>query len=140
MLQLQEILEVATRGRGAVDLTRDVAEIVARSGVGTGTVCVFCRHTSASLAIQENADPDVLRDVFAWLERIAPDGDPHYSHVAEGPDDMAAHLRSLLSRTSETIPIVSGRLALGTWQGLYLLEHRTAPHARRLVVHVSGLA
>ncbi len=136
----QETVEVATEGRGAVDVTREVAAVVGRSGVATGLVCVFCRHTSASLAIQENADPDVLRDLFDWLERLAPDGDPRYRHRAEGPDDMAAHLRSLVTRSSETIPISAGLLALGTWQALYLLEHRAAPHARRLVVHVSGSA
>ena len=99
---------------------------------------VFCRHTSCSLVIQENADPSASRDLMNWLERIAPDGDPHYTHTAEGPDDMPSHLRAAVTKTSETIPVVEGQLALGTWQGLFLAEHRTSPHRRRLVVHVTG--
>lgn len=99
---------------------------------------VFCRHTSASLLIQENADPSVQRDLLDWLERLAPDGDPRYAHDSEGPDDMAAHLRTLVTRTSESIPVVDGRAALGTWQGLYLAEHRKDPHTRNLVVHILG--
>ena len=99
---------------------------------------VFCRHTSASLVIAENADPSAARDLLAWLERLAPDGDPAYTHTSEGPDDMPSHLRSALTRTSETVPILGGRLALGTWQGVFLLEHRIAPQTRRVLVHVSG--
>ena len=127
-----------TPGRGLVDVTREVAAVVQRAGVGAGVCVVFCAHTSASLLIQENADRDVQRDLLGWLERLAPDGDPRYAHDAEGPDDMAAHLRTALTRTSESIPIAGGGLALGTWQGLYLAEHRTAPHTRRLGVHVTG--
>jgi len=138
MKQHQETLEVATLGRELVDLTREVARVVARSGVTSGLAVVFCQHTSASLVIQENADPSARADLLAWLERLAPDGDPRYRHDAEGPDDMPAHLRAALTRTSETIPVVGGRLALGTWQGLFLAEHRQSGHRRRLVVHVSG--
>ena len=136
--QHQRTLELATRGRGFSDVTREVAAVVAESDVETGLCHVFCAHTSASLVIQENADPDVLDDLEGWLARVAPDGDARYAHSAEGPDDMAAHLRTALTRTSEAIPVVGGRLALGTWQGLYLAEHRTSPHRRRLVVHVTG--
>jgi secondary thiamine-phosphate synthase enzyme len=136
--QHQETLTVETRGRGLVDLTARLAEVVARSGVSTGLCVAFCAHTSASLVIQENASPAAARDLLAWLERIAPDGDPRYEHVEEGPDDMSAHLRSAVTKTSETVPVVRGRLALGSWQGLYLLEHRRRPHGRTVVVHVSG--
>jgi secondary thiamine-phosphate synthase enzyme len=138
MKQLQERLEIRTHGRGPVDVTREVAAVVGASGVETGLAVVFCAHTSCSLVIQENADPTARADLMAWLERIAPDGDPLWRHVAEGPDDSPAHVRSAVTRTSETIPVAGGRLALGAWQGLYLVEHRLAPHARRLLVHVSG--
>ena len=129
-----------TRGRGLVELTREIEDIVRRSRASTGIAVVFCRHTSASLVIQENADPSAGRDLVAWLERIAPDGDPAYTHTAEGPDDMPSHLRSAVTKTSETIPIDGGRLSLGTWQGLFLFEHRTSPHRRSVVVHVQGVS
>ena len=138
MRQAQQLLEVATPGRGLHDVTDAVAAVVAASGVATGLCVVFCRHTSCSLIIQENADPSARADLEAWLERLAPDGDPHHTHTAEGPDDMPAHLRAAVTRSSESIPVVDGRLALGTWQGLFLAEHRLAAHRRRLVVHVSG--
>src|SRR5262245_31647756 len=99
---------------------------------------VFCRHTSASLLVQENADPQVQIDLLAWLSKAAPDGDRIFKHVAEGPDDMPAHVRSAITKTSECIPVAEGQLALGTWQALYLLEHRLGGHSRSLVVHVSG--
>ena len=137
-MQRQERLEVGTPGRGLHEVTGAVAAVVARSGVATGLCVVFCPHTSASLLLQENADPSARADVLAWLARLAPDGDPRYAHDAEGDDDMAAHLRSTVTRSSETIPVAGGRLALGTWQGIYLAEHRTAPHRRTLVVHVLG--
>ena len=136
--QAQRALAVRTRGRGLYDLTQQTAEVVAASGVRAGLCVVFCRHTSASLLIMENASPDAHRDLLAWLARLAPDGDPSHEHVIEGPDDMPAHLRTALTRTSESIPVLDGRLALGTWQGLYLLEHRLAGSERRLVVHVTG--
>jgi secondary thiamine-phosphate synthase enzyme len=138
MAHHQETLPVRSRGRGFVDVTSEVAAAVARSGVRTGLCVVFCRHTSCSLLIGESADPSVRSDLLAWLERVAPDGDPRYRHDAEGPDDMAAHLRAAITRTSETIPVSDGALALGTWQALYLVEHRHDPHRRELVVHVHG--
>lgn len=138
MRQHQETLQIDTPGRGLHEVTRAVVEAVDRSGLETGLVVVFCRHTSCSLVIQENADPSARRDLERWLERIAPDGDPAYTHTAEGPDDMPSHLRAAVTKTSETIPVVAGRLALGTWQGLFLAEHRRRPHRRELVVHVTG--
>ena len=137
-MQLQERLEVRSPGRGLHEVTQAVAGVVARSGVTTGLCVVFCPHTSASLLLQENADPSARADLVAWLGRLAPDGDPRYRHDTEGPDDMAAHLRSAVTRSSETIPVANGRLSLGTWQGIYLAEHRTSPHRRSLVVHVFG--
>jgi secondary thiamine-phosphate synthase enzyme len=136
--QLQRSFAVATRGRGLIDITDEAARAVEQSGVRTGLCVVFCRHTSASLLIMENASPDAHRDLLAWLARLAPDGDPSHEHVIEGPDDMPAHLRCVLTRTSESIPVVDGRLALGTWQGLFLLEHRLAGSGRQVVVHVTG--
>jgi secondary thiamine-phosphate synthase enzyme len=136
--QVQETLVVRTPGRGLSDVTGRVADIVRRSGVVTGLAVVFCRHTSCSLAILENASPDAAADTLAFLARLAPDGDARYTHVAEGPDDMPAHLRAALTRSSEAIPVSEGALALGRWQGLFLLEHRLAGSARRLIVHVTG--
>ena len=138
MKQHQESFVVATPGRGLHDLTKQLRSIVRRAGITTGLCSVFLRHTSAGLVIQENADPSVRRDLERWLARLAPDGDPNYEHDAEGPDDMAAHARSVLTRTSETIPVVGGELALGTWQALYLAEHRLRGHSREIVVHVVG--
>jgi secondary thiamine-phosphate synthase enzyme len=135
----QETLTVATSGRGFHDLSAKVAAIVARSAVKTGLATVFVQHTSASLVIQENADPSVLRDLGRWLEKLAPEDSSAYEHDAEGPDDMPGHLKSVITRASESIPIADGKLALGTWQAIYLIEHRSAPHERRVVVHVSGV-
>ena len=137
-MQHQEAVEIRTSGRGLFELTSELGEIVARSGIRTGLCVAFCRHTSCSLVIQENADPSAQRDLLDWLERLAPDGDPRYAHSAEGPDDMPSHLRAAVTKTSETIPVVDGRLALGTWQGLFLAEHRTRPHRRTILVHVTG--
>jgi secondary thiamine-phosphate synthase enzyme len=134
----QQVLEVRTSGRGLFDISARVEDVVTAARVQSGLCVVFCQHTSASLLIQENASPDAASDLMAWLARLAPDGDPAYTHIDEGPDDMPAHLRAAVTRTSETIPIVDGRLALGTWQGLFLVEHRLAGSTRRLVVHVSG--
>ncbi len=135
----QDILRIATRGRGLTDLSRKVQEVVAASGVTTGLCTVFVQHTSASLVIQENADPAVLRDLAVWMARLAPEDARAYEHDAEGSDDMPAHLRSSVTKTSEVVPVSSGRLALGTWQAIYLWEHREAPHTRNLVVHVQGV-
>lgn len=138
MKQNQQKLEIRTPGRGLHEITEQVENIVAKSGIATGLCVVFCSHTSASLVIQEKADRTAKHDLLQWLGRIAPDADPAYTHDTEGDDDMAAHLRSAVTRTSETIPISAGRLALGTWQGLYLAEHRTRPHRRTIIVHVIG--
>ena len=134
----QDTLEIDSGGRGLVDVSQAVQRVVDASGITTGLCVVYCRHTSCSLVIQENADPSARSDLLAWLERMAPDGDPHYTHTAEGPDDMPSHLRAAMTSTSETVPVSGGRLALGTWQGIYLAELRTRPHRRRLVVHISG--
>ena len=133
----QETVETRTGGRGLTDVTRAVDAVVQRSRISTGLCVVFVQHTSASLLIQENADPAVLRDLAAWISELAPESRP-WEHDDEGPDDMPAHARSTLTRTSETIPVTGGRLALGTWQALYLFEHRVRPHERRLVVTVHG--
>lgn len=129
---------VRTPGRGTQDLTRRVQDIVAGSGVTTGLCNVFVHHTSASLILCENADPQVRRDLEAFAARLVPDGDPLFEHVDEGDDDMPAHVRSILTHGSLSIPIVDGRCDLGTWQGVYLWEHRTAPHERRVTVSVVG--
>lgn len=134
----QDILEFSTSGRGTRDITRDVAAVVAASKLQCGLVHVFVQHTSCSLLLTENADGDVRRDLETIVSRLAPDGDPAYRHDAEGPDDMSAHGRSMLTDTALTIPVGAGRMLLGTWQGIYLWEHRTAPHRRRLVVTVLG--
>jgi secondary thiamine-phosphate synthase enzyme len=134
----QSILEFATAGRGTRDITDAVADAVKASGLRTGLAHIFVQHTSCSLTITENADPDVRRDLETVMARLAPDGDPAYRHDAEGPDDMAAHVRSMISSTDLTVPVGEGRLLLGTWQGIYLWEHRTAPHRRRVVVTVLG--
>jgi secondary thiamine-phosphate synthase enzyme len=133
----QRTASVSTRGRGLTDVTPEVARIVAESKVTTGLCTVFLRHTSASLVIQENADPAVLRDLARWMGRLAPEG-ADYEHDAEGPDDMPSHLRAAVTRSSESIPVTGGRLALGTWQAIYVWEHRHAPHRRDIVVHVAG--
>lgn len=133
----QETLEIRTRGHGFVDVTRQVSGVVEKSGIGTGLCTVFVQHTSASLLIQENADPAVLRDLQRWMSEVAPES-RRWEHDAEGPDDMPAHARSALTRTSETIPVGKQGLLLGTWQALYLWEHRSSPHVRRLLVHVAG--
>jgi secondary thiamine-phosphate synthase enzyme len=134
----QQTLSVRTRGRGTLDIGDDVARVVADSDMSVGLAHLFLAHTSASLILCENADPTVRQDLEAFLARSAPDGDPRYRHDMEGPDDMAAHLRTILTGNSLTVPIAQGRLALGTWQGIYLYEHRTAGHRRSLVVTVQG--
>jgi secondary thiamine-phosphate synthase enzyme len=137
MKQHQESIAVSTKGRAFQDVSREVARVVAAARVRTGMCTVFLRHTSASLVIQENADPAVLRDLAHWVEKVAPESDD-YEHDAEGSDDMPAHLRSAITRSSESIPIMNGALALGTWQALYVWEHRRAGHRREIVVHVIG--
>lgn len=139
MRQHQESLRIVTGTKGLHDVTAAVAAVVGRAGVETGLAVVFVRHTSASLIINENADPDVQRDLSAFLDRLVPEGDPLYRHVDEGPDDMPAHVKAALTASSLSIPIASGALALGTWQGLYLWEHRRRPSPRTIVVHISGV-
>jgi secondary thiamine-phosphate synthase enzyme len=129
---------IRTRGKGTTEITDEVARIVRASGIETGTATVFIQHTSASLIIYENADPSARTDLHAFFERLVPEDADYFIHTAEGPDDMPSHLRMVLTRTSEVIPIMGGRMALGTWQGIYLFEHRAAPHTRSLVVSVVG--
>lgn len=131
-------LTVATRGRGFYEFTEAVVGLVSKSGLQTGLATLHLRHTSASLLIQENADPEVCRDFERFFSRLAPDGDPLFRHTAEGADDMPAHIRTALTTVNLSIPFAAGRLALGTWQGIYLWEHRTAPHQRRVTVHLLG--
>jgi secondary thiamine-phosphate synthase enzyme len=133
-----EAFEVSTTGRGTIEITAQVARVVRASQIRRGIANVFSQHTSCSLLITENADPDVRRDLETLAGRWAPDGDPAYRHDTEGADDMAAHARSVLTCCSLTIPVDDGRLLLGTWQGIYLWEHRTSPHLRRILVTVSG--
>ena len=134
----RERLSIDTPGRGSVEITAQVQRVVAGSGVGSGLCHVFVHHTSASLMLCENADPDVRRDLDTFMERLVPDGDPLFRHTTEGPDDMPAHVRSVLTQTGLSIPVDGGRCALGTWQGVYLWEHRRAPHRRRITVTVQG--
>jgi secondary thiamine-phosphate synthase enzyme len=138
MRQYQQTLTIETRGQGLSEFTSDVVGILGASQIETGLAHIFCRHTSASLMIQENADPDVQRDLLAFFKRLVPDGDPLFIHRAEGPDDMPAHVKTALTQTTLTIPIANGRLMLGTWQGIYLFEHRARPHSREIVVHITG--
>jgi secondary thiamine-phosphate synthase enzyme len=136
LFQTEIVLE--TRGRGTYEITDRVAVAVGSAGVGAGLCHVFMTHTSASLMICENADPDVRRDLERFMSDLAPDGDPRFVHTAEGDDDMPAHVRSVLTQTDLTLPVRDGRLALGTWQGIYVWEHRTLGHRRRILVTVQG--
>jgi secondary thiamine-phosphate synthase enzyme len=137
MKQAVHDVEVATRGEGLVEITEQVRRWVAEQAVETGLLTIWCRHTSASLLVQENADPDVRTDLVAFFRRIAPEGSG-YRHQEEGPDDMPAHIRAALTQTQLNIPVAQGRLVLGTWQGIYLFEHRAAPHRRQIVLHLLG--
>ncbi|WP_165248965.1 secondary thiamine-phosphate synthase enzyme YjbQ [Paludisphaera soli] len=136
----QQTLTLQTKGRGTIEITAEVERIVAASGVRTGLCNVFIRHTSASLIVCENADPSVRQDLERFAARLAPDGDPLFRHTMEGPDDMPAHVRSILTQTAITIPIADGSPAFGTWQGVFVWEHRTHPHRRSVVVTVMGEA
>jgi secondary thiamine-phosphate synthase enzyme len=131
-------LDVATKGRGTYDITHEVSDVVRASKAREGLATIFIHHTSASLIICENADPSVRKDLEAFAKRLVPDGDPMFTHDAEGDDDMPAHVRSVLTQTSIGIPIIAGKLALGTWQGIYLWEHRTSPHKRHVTVSIVG--
>ena len=134
----QQELTVATQGRGTYDLSADVQDVVTASGIKSGMCHVFIRHTSASLMLCENADPSVRVDLETFISRQVPDGDPMFTHTAEGPDDMPAHVRSILTQSDLNLPVSAGQCALGTWQGIYLWEHRHAPHTRHVVVTVQG--
>ena len=129
---------VRTHGKGTTEITREVAGIVTGSGVRNGTVTVFVRHTSASLVIMENADPSARRDLEMFFDKLVPENTPWFIHTQEGPDDMPSHIRMALTRTSEVIPVIDGRMTLGTWQGIFLFEHRRDPHRRELAVSVIG--
>lgn len=138
MTVAQESISIHTGGRGAHDITSEVERVVGGSGVRIGTCHVFACHTSASLIVCENADPQVLGDLEAWLARLVPDGDRLFRHTAEGRDDMPAHVRSVLTHTDVVLPVSAGRLRLGTWQGIYLYEHRIAAHTRQVIITVKG--
>lgn len=139
MSTFTKTLEMRTSGRGMHEFTAEVEAALRASGFCEGTVTIFCRHTSCSLVIMENADPSAQADLEQFMERLAPEGDPRYTHTLEGPDDMPSHIRMALTRTSEVIPFIDGRLCLGTWQGIFLWEHRLRPHRRSLVVNYMGL-
>ena len=134
----QATLTIRTPGKGTHDITEVVAREVQRSGIARGVVTIFCQHTSCSLVIMENADPSARSDLEAWFERLVPENDPHFEHTMEGPDDMPSHIKMALTRTSESVPIADGRMLLGTWQGIYLWEHRRAAHSRDIIVTVVG--
>jgi secondary thiamine-phosphate synthase enzyme len=138
MRQHQQEIEVPTYGQKLFDITEAVSGIVRQSRISTGVAHLFCRHTSASLIINENADPDVRHDLEAFIKRLVPDGDPAFIHTMEGPDDMSAHIKTALTATSLNVPVSGGRLALGTWQGIFVFEHRVSPHRRKVMVHVVG--
>jgi secondary thiamine-phosphate synthase enzyme len=138
MQQAQHTIEIATRGPGLYEITGELGRFVAGSGVATGLATAFCRHTSCSLILNENADPDVRRDLQEFFRRIAPEGMGWIVHRTEGPDDMPAHIKTALTQSSISVPIASGAPLLGTWQGLYLFEHRARPHRRQVVFHLLG--
>jgi secondary thiamine-phosphate synthase enzyme len=138
MAVFTQALQVRTAGKGTYEITREIEAVVSESGIGEGTATVFVQHTSASLVIMENADPSARRDLEEFFERLVPEDTPWFVHTCEGPDDMPSHIRMALTRTSEVIPVAGSRLLLGTWQGIFLFEHRRAPHTRRVVVSVMG--
>lgn len=138
MKQAVHHLTVRTSGKGLYEITDRIAHWVAAQGITTGLLTVFVQHTSASLIVQENADPDVVRDLKEFFARVVPDGASWYRHTIEGEDDMSAHIRAALTQTSLSVPVLGGRLALGTWQGVYLFEHRAIPHTRSVVLHLVG--
>ena len=132
-------IEVVTQGKGTYEITRQIEKAVSESGIQTGTVTVFLQHTSASLVIYENADPSAREDLHAWFERLVPENDPELVHTFEGPDDSTSHLRMALTRSGETIPVVDGRMTLGTWQGIFVFEHRSSRHRRHVSIVVQGV-
>lgn len=134
----QATLTVRTPGQGTHEITDEIARELSRSGLQRGVATIFCQHTSASLVIMENADPSARRDLEAWLNRLVPENDKHFTHTLEGADDMPSHIKMALTRTSEQVPFADGQLLLGTWQGVFLWEHRRAPHSRRVIVTFVG--
>jgi len=138
MKTTSDAFTVDTSGKGTYEVTQDVAAVVRDSGVKNGLATVFVRHTSCSLVIMENADPSAREDLHAYFDRLVPEDEPYFIHTCEGPDDMPSHIRMVLTDCDKNVPIVDGQLALGTWQGLFLFEHRRAPHTRRIVVSVMG--
>lgn len=134
----QKTLNIQTRGQGLQEITGEVGEALEAAGIDRGQITIFCCHTSCSLVIMENADPSARRDLEHWLDRLVPEDDPHFTHTQEGADDMPSHIKMALTRTSETIPVRRGRMVLGTWQGLYLWEHRARGHQRRLELSILG--
>lgn len=138
MATYQTTLSVRTRGSGTYEITEEVAQALKTSGFSAGVATVFCRHTSCSLVLMENADASARRDLEAWLDRLVPANDPHFTHTLEGADDMPSHIKMALTRTSESIPFADGQLLLGTWQGIFLWEHRRAPHTRNVVLTLLG--
>ena len=138
MIARTESLHVPTRGKGTYEITDEIQDLVRRSGIRTGLATVFLQHTSASLVIYENADPTARADLHRFFEDLVPEDNPDLIHTMEGPDDSTSHLRMVLTRTSESIPIAEGRLQLGTWQGIFVFEHRSAPHRRRVIVGLMG--
>jgi secondary thiamine-phosphate synthase enzyme len=138
MRQFNHEISVATRGKGFYEITGEVAGWLSGLGIHEGLLTAFIQHTSASLTIQENADPDVVRDLEKFFSRLVPENDPLYTHTTEGPDDMPAHVRTALTQTQLSIPVAQGRMMLGTWQGIYVFEHRRHPHRRQVALHALG--
>ncbi|MEN9401924.1 MAG: hypothetical protein RL091_627 [Verrucomicrobiota bacterium] len=138
MAVYQKNLTIRTRGAGTYEVTDEVARALGASGLAAGVATVFCQHTSCSLVLMENADPSARRDLEAWLDRLVPADDPHFTHTLEGSDDMPSHIKMALTRSSESIPFADGQLLLGTWQGIFLWEHRRAAHTRNLVLTFVG--
>ena len=138
MAVYQETLEIRTHRAGTLEITDELNQILRKSGIVAGMLSVFVQHTSASLIIMENADPSARDDLEAYFDRLVPPNEPYFTHTYEGPDDMPSHIKMVLTQTNQQVPITSGRLALGTWQGVFLWEHRTSPHRRRLIVTVMG--
>ena len=134
----QQVLKIQTRGKGLQEITSEVREVVRASEITSGLCNLFVRHTSSSLVIQENADPDVQKDLEYFFRKLVPENDLRYTHTQEGPDDMPSHIRSAMTKTSEQIPLADGKMLLGTWQGIFLWEHRSRGHSRNVVVHISG--
>ncbi|GHC03178.1 secondary thiamine-phosphate synthase enzyme YjbQ [Cerasicoccus arenae] len=138
MANYTQTLSITTHGRGTYEITGQIKSALTDSGLKAGTVTVFCQHTSCSLVIMENADPTARADLHYFMDKLVPEDDPNYRHTMEGPDDMTSHIKMALTRTSEVIPFVARRVCLGTWQGVYLWEHRDAPHTRRIVLSFNG--